>query len=224
MSAPYTATANTTTAAQRTTAMTAITIDTRHLKAAAILASEDPRKPYICGVHMEHTLEHGTLLVATDGAVLLALRTAPPPAADAQDAPPPARVLIPAHVIKQIKPHKRYTAAALEHVGDGMWHLTHGDQILTWRADPTEYPVWRRVLPKHTTAGKPAYYDPALVARMAKAGALIGDAFPVIIPHGDDPAWVAYTAAEVDVFGVIMPRRHPPALDPKMTAPAWAAA
>jgi hypothetical protein len=205
--------------------MTAITIDTRHLKAAAILASEDPRKPYICGVHMEHTPEHGTLLVATDGAALLALRTAPPPAAGiAEPRRRRDRVLIPAHIIKQLKPHKRYTAATLEHVGDGMWHLTHGDQILTWRADPTEFPAWRRVLPKHATAGKPAYYDPALVARMAKAGALIGDAFPVIVPHGDDPAWVRYAAAEVDVFGIITPRRHPPALDPQMTTPAWAAA
>lgn len=201
-----------------------IEIDVRHLKAAAILASEDPRKPYICGVHVEHTPEHGTLLVATDGTALLAIRTAPPPAADAQDAPPAARVLIPAHVIKQIKPHKTVTVATLAPAGDGLWRLDYFGVILTWRAEEGDYPAWRRVLPTHDMAGDSAYFDPALVARMAKAGALIGDDFPVIIPNGSAPAWVRYGAAEVEAFGVIMPRRHPPALDAQMTAPAWAAA
>lgn len=200
------------------------TIDVGHLKAAALLASEDKFRAYLCGVHVEHTPEHGTLLVATDGAVLLALRTAPPPAADAQDAPPPTRVLIPTHIVKQVKSNRRHPAATLSHAGGSMWCLTHGDQTLTWRAEERDYTAWRRVLPKHATAGDPAYYDPALVARVAKAGALIGDAFPVIIPHGDDPAWVRYAAADVDAFGIIMPRRHPPAMDPQMTTPAWAAA
>jgi hypothetical protein len=94
--------------------------------------------------------------------------------------------------------------------------------MLAFKVDPDHsYPEWRRVVPSHTEPGAPAYLNPAYIALMAKAGALVGDAMPRFVPNGvEGPTWVEYYG--VDMFGVIMPMRHRDLAAP-IARPKWLA-
>jgi hypothetical protein len=197
----------------------AIAIDGRYLKAVALAAGDEETRFYLKGVMIEYTPATGPLLIATNGHVLLVARGAEP---DPAGRDTPARVFIPAHVIKTLKLHRSFTTCDLTPGQDGTWTLTHVGQMLAFKADPDHsYPEWRRVLPSLTEPGAPAYLNPAYIALMSKAGALVGDAMPRFVPNGvEGPAWVEYYG--VDMFGLIQPMRHRDLAAP-ISRPEWLA-
>ena len=197
----------------------AITFDGRYLKAVALAAANETTRDYLVGVMLEYTPETGPLIVATNGHVLLAARGAEP---DPADRDTPAKVFIPSHVVKMLKLHRNYTTCTLTPGQDGIWTLAHDGQMLAFKTDPDHsYPEWRRVVPSPTEPGAPAYLNPAYIALMAKAGALVGDDKPRFVTSGGAPAWVEYGPG-VNMFGAVMPMRHRDLAAP-IARPEWLA-
>jgi hypothetical protein len=201
----------------------AIAFDGRYLKPVALAAGAEATRYYLMGVQIEYTPETGPLIVATNGHVLLAARGAEP---DPAGRDTPAKVFIPSHVVKMLKLLRNYTTCTLTPGQDGTWTLAHDDQMLAFKVGPDhhDYPEWRRVVPSHTEPGAPAYLNPAYIALMSKAGALLGDATPRFVTFGEHeacPAWVQYHH-DVDMFGLIQPMRHRDLAAP-IARPEWLA-
>lgn len=180
-------------------------IDLRAIKAASYAMSSEETRYYLKGVCLEISAAHGVLAIATDGHRLIAMQAGP---ANGHIAPDPLEIIIPADTVKRIKINKRYSDGILRRMDGGQWQIEHDGQIWAFQPIDGSFPAWRRVLPKHTAPGEPAYFNADYVSDMHKAAAVFyKGCLAVVVPNGGNPAWVNFTHDTVPGFGVIMPRR-----------------
>jgi len=194
-------------------------IDLRAIKAASFAMSSEETRYYLKGVNIEISAAHGVLAIATDGHRFIAMQAAPA----SQHITCAREIIIPAETVKRIKINRRYSDGILRDMGNGQWQIEHDDQIWAFQPIDGSFPAWRRVLPKHSTPGKQAYFNPDYVVDMQKAAAIYDkDCLAIVVPDGDNPAWVNFTHEVVPGFGVIMPRRVSEE-HYGVNPPAWAA-
>ena len=193
-------------------------IDLRAIKAASFAMSSEETRYYLKGVNIEISAAHGVLAIATNGHRLIAMQAAPTSQAITGD----REIIIPAETVKRIKINRRYSDGILRDMGNGQWQIEHDGQIWAFQPIDGSFPAWRRVLPKHSTPGDRAHFNPAYLADMQKAGEVyVKGCDAAIITDGGNPAWARFDSEEVPGFGVIMPKRL--LADAfTMSPPAWA--
>ena len=193
-------------------------IDLRAIKAASFAMSNEETRYYLKGVNIEISAAHGVLAIATDGHRLIAMQAAPASRATTDT----REIIIPAETVKRIKINRRYSDGILRDMDNGQWQIEHDGQIWAFQPIDGSFPAWRRILPKHSTPGDRAHFNPAYLADMQKAGELYAkwcDA--AIISDGGNSAWVRFDDGAVPGFGVVMPKRL--LADAfTMEPPAWA--
>lgn len=194
-------------------------IDLRAIKAASYAMSSDETRYYLKGVCLEISAAHGVLAIATDGHRLIAMEAAP---SNGHVAPDPLEIIIPAETVKRLKINKRFSDGILRHMGGLQWQIEHDGQIWAFQPIDGYFPAWRRVLPKHSTPGDRAHFNPDYLADMKKAGEVYEKgADAAIITDGGNPAWCRWDSANVPGFGLVMPKRL--LADAfTMEPPAWA--
>lgn len=178
-----------------------IMIDRAKLKAAARFAADtkDLRRT-LHGVLVEAS-PAGVRLVATDGHVLLVVRSAGDVDTDTWTG------IIPSDVIKAALAWKGGKALPIVLIpGEPECRLTRatGEAVLFVPA-PGPFPDYRRVIPA-APDGKPSFYDPDLLARFKRAAEDLGSGLGLfgLLPGGDGSGLVYLTA---DAVGVVMPMR-----------------
>jgi DNA polymerase len=191
------------------------------LHAAAQASGTSETRYWLNGVQVE-IAPRQTIYVATDGLILFAYHD--PVAEDGPDNDLTGNWIIPTTTIKAVKLKKGSPPEALLIAGDnGNFIIATGERS-TCEVTPIDgtFPDWRRAFPREV--GKPApfplTFDPALVARLWKAGAAIGAPKPYLAPSGACPALVHYASA--NAIGLIMPTRSDVA-GTLLVAPDWAA-
>jgi DNA polymerase-3 subunit beta len=194
-------------------------IDLRAIKAASYAMSSKETRYYLKGVCLEISAAHGVLAIGTDGHRLIAMQAAP---ANGHIAPDPLEIIIPADTVKRIKMNKRFSDGILRHMGGLQWQIEHDGQIWAFQPIDGSFPAWRRVLPKHSTPGERAHFNPDYLADMKKAGEIYEKgADAAIITDGGNTAWCRWDSAYVPGFGIVMPKRL--LADAfTMEPPAWA--
>jgi hypothetical protein len=199
-------------------------IDLRAIKAASFAMSSEETRYYLKGVCLEISAANGILAIATDGHRLIAMQAAPGNGGTVPgfNVPEAREIIIPAETVKRLKINRRYSDGILRDMGNGQWQIEHDGQIWAFQPVDGSFPAWRRVLPKHSTPGDRAHFNPAYLADMQKAGEVyVKGCDAAIITDGGNPAWVRFDSEEVPGFGVIMPKRL--LADAfTMSPPAWA--
>lgn len=142
---------------------------------------------YLKGVLLEHG-PGGTVLAATDGAVLGAYQVAPSP--DATDL---VQIIIPLSMLKGIKPRASAPVSLraeerepAEAGGPPRWWLTlslpGGVSVSDYAVDG-RFPDWRRVVPRTASGEVTHQFNPSLMAKFQRAAAaLAGKPY-----RGDEP-------------------------------------
>jgi DNA polymerase-3 subunit beta len=178
------------------------TLDLSVLRAANLAASNEETRYYLQGVCVELTAT-STTYVATDGHILFAYHN------DSADNTLIGTWIIPSSIIKQIKPNKHNPYVTLSRVDDKHLKLENGIALVFEPIDGT-FPAWRHVIPQNASDqdhkpknGEGYGYDPTLLAKLWKAGDLIGSSKPTLTPNGNSPALVHYS--DNNAFAVIMP-------------------
>lgn len=115
----------------------------KYLKALALLApKKDPTRPYLLGVHVE-VKGSQAILVATDGAVLGALRLG------LDEEFEPRAFTIPLSLLVMVTAKDEVTVSyAKDEQGPGTVTLVQGDRVLAGKAVEGRYPDYRRVIPE----------------------------------------------------------------------------
>jgi hypothetical protein len=194
------------------------TIDLRAIKAAALAMSKEQTRYYLMGVCLDIDPAHGAIAVATDGHRLIACLATEASALPAMDAA--QSIIIPADTVKRIKITRRVFDAMLRDNGDGTWSIIYGDTIHAFKPVDGTFPTWRRVLPRHSSPGARAHYNPDYLADFKAAAAVYdGGVEPSVIEDGQSPAWVRFPE-HIPAIGVVMPKRH--GFHSYMEAPSWA--
>lgn len=171
------------------------------LAACAVVASKDPTRPYICGVHVRRDAK-GTTYTGTDGVVLLMLRDT----IGGDD----AEVIVPASIIG--KPPRAPDRERLT-VADGMISIRNGrcaemDETLV-------YPDAPRVVPGKASVKtrEQAQIAPAVMAQLNKIAVILNGKKEAGLPQimlsagPEDPCIAVLRTGELDGFAVVMPCR-----------------
>jgi hypothetical protein len=195
------------------------TINLRVLGAAALTASSEETRFYLCGVLVEIEPRSVTY-VATDGHRLFAHRE------ELGEGDEPntlvGHFIIPMKSCRAIKLGKKATAAAaLTRSDDGGMFLANFAERHYFRPVDGTFPDWRRVMPKRGGEAY-AHFDGKLVASFSAIAAALGDdkGSPRICPmDANSPALVVFHGREDTTFGVIMPMRGEKV---SRLVPAWA--
>ena len=179
----------------------------QYLAAAAHFMADQDVRYYLKGVLVE-ALPTETRLVATDGAAVGALRHLVENADRFEVIIPAATVALVAKLPSEF--------LTLERDDAGQWRAGGAPFV------PVEgkFPDYRRIIPTGGS-GAAGDYDPALVARFAKAAkALKHKGVPIIRQNGKDSALVHFYACDHFV-GVVSPYRHFSEKHPDLGAPSW---
>ena len=193
-----------------------------HLVAATICASRDKLRPYMMGVRAEITAA-GTLLVATNGAALVALFHESAPDADGSTVL--ASATIPLAICTRIKRGPIVTRK-FTNPNDGELEID-GDTVrvtadgITYEAAAvaSEYPDWRKIAPKKLT-GEASTFDPKYLTYFARINKMVsGSKYPPEISHNGNDACIVHLGYPGRAFGVLMPLRNSSV---KWAAPEWA--
>src|SRR5208337_975230 len=176
------------------------TLSRKALQACNFAASKEETRYYLNGVYVKIDAG-GAEYCATDGHMLLAYR-------EELEKDSPANTLTGEFIIpsstcadKHIKGSKWASdAVELAEMTDGFLRI---DNALVFRPIDGTFPDWRRVLPSEID-GVSAQFDPALLVRLQKAGAIFDCRFPVIAHNGINPALVRF-GEHTGLFGVVMP-------------------
>jgi hypothetical protein len=174
------------------------------LRAAAQAASTDRARYYLNGVLVEISARQA-IYVATDGHVLFACRD--PLGEDEPDNDLVGNWIVPTATITLAKIDKKLSPAAVLEGGDAGSRLilrTASGDLEFSPVDGT-FPDWRRIVPREVERADPIQFDPARLARLWKAGAIVGAPEPPLAPNGGGPALVLY--ADNNAVGLIMPLR-----------------
>lgn len=197
------------------------------VKAAQFAASTEETRFYLNGTCIELTKRHGAIAVATNGHIMLAFNCATEEQCSYSG--PDVSLIIPSDVLNGIKLEKHFSPPAIlrqrtalekgQDLNACEWEIQYAGKTVGFKMIDGTFPEWRRVLPRHTTAEKPAQADFKYLAVAKKAFDMVSDtnkSLPNIIPQGmDGPAWLTFPG--VDGFGVLMPLRGWDGFEP----PAW---
>ena len=205
---------------------TMIRIDRAALHAAFRCAAKDGIRHYLNGVLVEASATE-TILVATDGYRLAAVRRYAENQGIAGKRPAPV-LIIPRDVVEKLVKHATkkvdYEPLTLV-VGEGGALSTIIDArgitaTVEHRFAPIDgkFPDWRRVVPA-ACSGETAQFDPELLDAFSKAAKDLGyEPWLVTIAHNGATGGARISISDDDSFvGVLMPVRNAPALK----APDW---
>ena len=193
-----------------------VTINPRALKACALAASTEKGRYYLQGVSLEMAPTHN-IMVATNGHILIAAKRASAvntvPAAP-EGTPP---IIIPSTMIAQIKLTRRsLDTGELTIEGDRLT-LEYDAGTLVGKAVDGTFPDWRRIVPA-SVSGEVGHYNPAYLALLGKAYALLTDSDCKWLTIGHNGEACALVDLGEDAIGAIMPCRSPP---PPTKFPGW---
>jgi len=210
-----------------------IELNIRLLKAVALAASTEQTRYYLNGVNLEF-FGDSVIMYATDGKKLIVgkqkrIYTEQTKAGDSDGASGEASLILPLHMITQIKVGKRSPDhATLSFDGKGDDKLASRALALKYdgitvsgaEVDGT-FPHARAVIPREID-GVAAQFQPDFLMTFVKAAALCGvTTTPIVHHNGLSPALVSWlpenTLAGCEAFGVVMPLRSSDALP----AAAW---
>ena len=196
------------------------TINLRVLAAAALTASSEETRYYLCGVLVEIE-PRAVTYVATDGHRLFAHRE--DLAAGDEDNTLLGHFIVPTKSCRAIKLGKKAFTdqAVLTRGEEGGLFLTHLGERHYFKPVDGEFPDWRRVMPRKGGEAY-AHFDGKLVASFSAIAAALGDdnGVPRICPmDANSPALVVFHGREDTTFGVIMPMRGEKV---SRIVPAWA--
>lgn len=177
-----------------------------YLAAAAIFMADKDVRYYLKGVFVE-CLPNETRLTATDGTIAATLR-------HKRENEARHDVIVPAEIVAVALKLGR-DVLTLEYDG-AAWFLAD----VPFKPVDGTFPPYRRIIPT-TWSGEAGHYDPALVARFAKAGkALKRKDVPIIRQSGALSALVHFYDFD-DFVGVLMPMRMFNEKHPDVGAPTW---
>jgi len=205
-----------------------IELNIRLLKAVALAASTEQTRYYLNGVNLEF-FGDSVIMCATDGKKLIVgkqkrIFTEQTKAGDSDGAAGEPSLILPIHMIAQIKVGKRSPDyATLSFEGKGEDKLAsrvlalkyEGITIAGAEIDGT-FPQARAVIPREID-GVAAQFQPEFLVTFVKAAAVCGlTSTPVIHHNGLSPALVSWlpddSLAGCQAFGVVMPMRMSDAL------------
>ena len=187
-----------------------VNINLRALKACALVASTETSRYYLQGVSLEMAPTHN-IMVATNGYVLIAAKRASAgnTVQAAPEGTPP--VIIPSTMIAQIKLTRRCGDTGELTIEKDRLTLEYDAGTLVGKAIDGTFPDWRRVVPT-SVSGKVGHYNPAYLALLGKAYALLTDSDCKVLPIGHNGDACALVGLGEDAIGAIMPcgSRLPP--------------
>ena len=182
----------------------------RALKAAAVASSSEETRYYLKSVCLE---PRGTdaLFIATDGHRLICFKEA------GEIGGFPQKIIIPAHIIAQIKVGARDVEARAELTVTEAGELAIRYDGVSYGFTPVDgtFPDWRRVVPMKVT-GEAGHFNPEYVLDFTKAKRIASgkrDEAAQMQQNGpNDPALVRMVfgnSVNLEGFGVLMPMRGP---------------
>lgn len=192
-------------------------INLKCLKAASNAASNEETRYYLKGVCVEIS-ENDTVYIATDGHILFACDDAAETGNTLT-----GKWIIPSEIIKGVKLGRKLGETAVLTEGNGELTLRQdGAPAVTFRPIDGTFPDWRKVVPVKQAVpdiNEIPQFNPALLARLQKAGDSFDAGLP-IIRHGGpgDPALVTWNNFE-NLLGIIMPY---PVKRENYCVPVWA--
>jgi len=187
----------------------------KYLKALALLApKKEPTRPYLLGVHVE-VKGSQAILVATDGAILGALRVTLTEDFETHAFTIPLSLL--AMITAKDEVIVTYTK---EEQGPGTVTLIQGDRVLSGKAVEGRFPDYRRVIPTEVSGRQERLIFLHDLDKVAKACTLVNDATmkAVHVQHNGGDACPVDTRNE-NFIVVISPARLEFAQG--YTRPAW---
>ena len=205
-----------------------IEINMRLLKAVALAASTEQTRYYLNGVNLEFNAD-SVIMCATDGKKLIAgkqkrIYTEQTKAGDSDGAAGEPSLILPLHMIAQIKVGKRspdYATLTFDGKGDDKLanralSLKYEGVTVSGAEIDGSFPNARAVIPREVD-GVAAQFQPEFLLTFVKAAALCGvTTTPVVHHNGLSPALVSWlpndSLAGCESFGVVMPLRASDAL------------
>lgn len=189
--------------------MSTAILDYAALKAALFAVSNEETRYYLNGVLVEIGPRTVTY-VATDGHIMFAHHAIIP--GEPVEPELIGNFIIPSDAIKAIKLAKRDSPIITlrgEADGAGMRLEYDGGRSIGFNPIDATFPNWRRVLPETTDGTLPSgvSFNPNLLAKLWKAGEVMGWTMPPIRYNGTGPALLSY-GSQGDTIGVIMPMRN----------------
>lgn len=173
-----------------------VSIVRRNLLAVAVAAAVQDVRCYLKSVLVEISATE-TRLVATDGAILAAIRTSAE-----NETTEPFSFMIPVETISRVK-SSGSDVISLEIEKD-----RYALDGVAFSPVDGKFPDYRRVIPKYVN-GEPSFFDPELVARFAKIGkTLKAKGSTWIRQNGKNDAAVVLISGFEDFIGVLMPVRE----------------
>ena len=197
-----------------------IELNIRLLKAVALAASTEQTRYYLNGVNLEFNAD-SVIMCATDGKKLIVgnQKRILYRAGDSDEAAGESSLILPLHMIVQIKVGKRspdYATLSFDGKGDdklanrALSLKYEGVTVSGAEIDGT-FPHARAVIPREVD-GVAAQFQPEFLLTFVKAAAVCGlTSTPVIHHNGLSPALVSWlpddSLAGCQAFGVVMPMR-----------------
>jgi DNA polymerase-3 subunit beta len=202
-----------------------IELNIRLLKAVALAASTEQTRYYLNGVNLEFDAD-SVIMCATDGKKLIAgkQKRILYRAGDSDEAAGEPSLILPLHMIAQIKVGKRspdYATLSFDGKGDDKLanralSLNYEGVTVSGAEIDGTFPHARAVIPREID-GVAAQFQPDFLLTFVKAAALCGvTTTPVVHHNGLSPALVSWlpddSLAGCESFGVVMPMRMSDAL------------
>ena len=189
-----------------------------YLKAIALLApKKEPTRPYLLGVHVE-VKGSQAILVATDGAVLGALRVTL-----TEDFETHA-FTIPLSLLTMITAKEEVTLTYTEdEQGPGTVTLIQGDRVLSGKAVEGPYPPFRRVIPEKVSGVQDHLIAVKYLETAVKVCAMVnGVQMPAVHVHYNRGDACLVDTQNEDFVLVVMPMRDPgEQIKNTYTRPTW---
>jgi DNA polymerase-3 subunit beta len=183
-----------------------ITLEPKHVLAALLFAANKDVRYYLNGILIEAT-DTGTRVTATDGHTLATMRAT---AVNGMGGEEKRSFIIPRAAIEQIKGAIAKTPQTLRvHIDEGAHTLLVDEMRIPFQPIDGRFPDYRAIVPP-TASGKPAQFNPELLARFGKAAKLLkkrGGGHSTYLRHNGEQGTLV-TLVDVECFaGVIMPMR-----------------
>ncbi len=189
-----------------------------YLKAIALLApKKEPTRPYLLGVHVE-VKGSQAILVATDGAILGALRVTLTEDFETHT------FTIPLSLLTMITAKDEVTVTHTKaEQGPGAVTLIQGDRILTGKAVEGTYPDYRRVIPEKVSGVQDHLIAVKYLETAAKVCAMVnGVPMPAVHIHYNGGDACLVDTQNEDFVLCVMPMRDPgEQIKNTYTSPAW---